>query len=154
MIQDEIEQLIKPSLEALGYVLWGTEYLIERRHAMLRVYIDKDLEGIAITDCERASRQISAVLDVSELIADAYHLEVSSPGIPRPLFSSWQYQRYLGQSVQIKLRKPDNLRKNMTGIIAGVTDSNLSLAVENDVYELSFSNIQKARLIDNEAHDE
>lgn len=145
MIQDEVEQLLKPSIEEMGYTLWGCEYLAQGIHSLLRVYIDKT-EGIGIEDCERVSRQVSALLDVEEPISGQYSLEVSSPGIPRPLFHGWQYAHYVGQNVQIKLFKPVAGVRKFSGIILSATEDAIILDLGNEQREFIFSNIVKANL--------
>ena len=145
MIQDKIEELIKPSIESMGYELWGTEYLAQGRHSLLRVYIDNE-NGIGISDCEKVSHQISALLDVEDPISGNYSLEVSSPGIPRPMFSKWQYERYINSPVQIKLFKPVDSKRKFTGIIAAVNDNILVLDVDGVKQDFIFSNIAKANL--------
>ena len=82
-----IADLLRPTVEALGVELWGVDQIGQGRSSVLRVYIDKGEEGISIDDCERVSRQISGILDVEEPIAGEYTLEVSSPGMDRPLFA-------------------------------------------------------------------
>jgi ribosome maturation factor RimP len=145
MVQDEIEALIQPTILAMGYVLWGLEYLAQGRHSLLRVYIDKE-GGIGIEDCERVSRQVSALLDVEDPISGNYSLEVSSPGIPRPLFNEGQYQQHVGQEVQIKLYKPIAGQRKWTGSIVSAEAGRLVLELEGTMQEFQFSNIVKANL--------
>lgn len=145
MIQREIEQLIQPSIESLGYILWGTEYKGQGQHSLLRIYIDRE-QGIGIHDCERVSRQVSALLDVSDPISGYYTLEVSSPGTPRPLFASWQYQAYIGHVVDIKLVRPEIKTRKFTGTILAADESTLSLSIEGETKAFLFSNIMKASL--------
>ncbi|AHE68243.1 ribosome maturation factor RimP [Legionella oakridgensis] len=146
MIQNEIERLINPVIDDMGYVLWGCEYLAQGKHALLRIYIDHE-DGIGIDDCERVSRQISALLDVEDPISGNYRLEVSSPGIPRPLFYNWQYQQYLGKDIHIKLLKPINGKRKFSGTIVAVNENGLILNINNEHQEFLISNIVKANLI-------
>ena len=146
MVQNEIEQLLKPTIESMGYQLWGCEYLAQGKHSLLRVYIDKD-DGIGIEDCQQVSHQVSALLDVEDPIPGNYSLEVSSPGIPRPLFSDWQYQRYTGQVVSLKVFKPISGKRKFTGIIVSANDSTLAIEVEGTLQDFLFSNIVKANLM-------
>ncbi|HBI21864.1 MAG TPA: ribosome maturation factor RimP [Legionella sp.] len=145
MIQREIEQLIQPTLDSMGYELWGCEYLAQGKHSLLRIYIDTAV-GIGMEDCEKVSRQISAILDVEDPISGNYSLEVSSPGIPRPLFHSRQYQRYMGLDVQIKLFKPVNTKRKFVGTIASADEQTLVLTIDNKQQDFLFSNIVKANL--------
>lgn len=145
MIQHDIEQLIKPSIESLGYELWGLEYLAQGKHSLLRVYIDK-ASGITLDDCEQVSLQVSALLDVEDLISGQFNLEISSPGIPRPLFYSNQYQRYVNHTVHIKLLKPVNKQRKFSGKIVTVNDDAVTLEIDDKMQEFLFSNIVKANL--------
>jgi len=145
MIQQEIEQLIRPSIESMGYELWGCEYLAQGKHSLLRIYIDKE-SGIGISDCEQVSRQVSAILDVEDPIPGNFSLEISSPGVPRPLFYGSQYPTFVGQDVQIKLFKPVGGKRKFSGTIVSADDSTLILAIGNEQREFLFSNIVKANL--------
>lgn len=145
MMQDELLELLSPTVTSMGYELWGCEYLSQGKHSLLRIYIDKP-DGIGIEDCQEVSKQISALLDVNDPIPGNYSLEVSSPGIPRPLFYSEQYERYIGQEVQLKTFKPVNGKRKTSGIIISVTDNTVVLDINNTHQELLFSNIVKANL--------
>jgi len=146
MIRDDIEQLLKPAIESMGYMLWGCEYLAQGKHSLLRVYIDKD-DGIGIEDCELVSHQVNALLDVEDPISGNYSLEVSSPGIPRPLFSHWQYQRYIGQFVQLKVFKPVAGVRKFMGTIVSADENTLILDVNDVKQDFLFSNVAKANLM-------
>jgi len=145
MMQNELEQLLSPIVTDMGYELWGCEYLSQGKHSLLRIYIDK-ADGIGIEDCQEVSKQVSALLDVEDPIPGNYSLEISSPGIPRPLFSSWQYQRYIGLPVQVKTFKPVNGKRKLLGTIVSASEISLVLAINNEHQELLFSNIVKASL--------
>lgn len=145
MIQQEIEQLVRPSIEAMNIELWGIEFLKQGRSGLLRIYIDKP-QGVVIDDCEQVSRQVSALLDVNDPIPGQYQLEISSPGIPRPLFYPEQFARFIGEEVRIRLNQPLDGRKNISGMIRAVEGETLVLA-EGDVdTPFLFSNITKAHL--------
>ena len=147
MIKDQIEELIKPVVEELGLMLWGIDYLSQGRHSLLRVYIDK-VNGVEVSDCEQASRQISATLDVEDPISGQYNLEVSSPGIPRPLFKSWQYEQYIGKKIDLRLYQPDENRRKWTGQIVSVNDQVVEVNVDETVKQFAFTNIVRAYLTD------
>lgn len=146
MIRNEIEAMLMPLVEDLGYEFWGCEYLSQGKHSLLRIYIDTE-DGINVEDCERVSKQISAYLDVEDPIPGNYSLEISSPGIPRPLFYKEQYKRYLGQDVQIKLFKPVNGSRKLKGTILDVSEDVLILQMGEEKIEIPFSHIVKANLI-------
>jgi ribosome maturation factor RimP len=145
MILQDIEQLVRPSIEEMGIEFWGAEYQRQGRSGFLRIYIDK-AEGVVVNDCERVSRQVSALFDVHEPIPGQYQLEVSSPGMPRPLFYSEQYTRYIGEEVQIRLNVPMDGRRNIVGMIKAVERDTLVLLEENIEHTFLFSNIMKAHL--------
>ena len=148
MIEAKIEQYLKPSVESMGYELWGCQYLSQGSRALLRIYIDK-ADGIGIEDCEAVSRCVAALLDVEDPISGQYQLEVSSPGIPRPLFYSWQYQRYVGEWVEIRLIKPIEEQRKFVGTIVSADADKLVLKVDETTREFPFSAIAKARLSTN-----
>ena len=106
-ITDKIEALINPVIVDMGYELVGIEYVASGKHSTLRIYIDSE-NGIGVDDCETVSRQISAIFDVEDPIASQYNLEVSSPGIERPLFHIGHYQRFLGHDIKLRLVRPIN----------------------------------------------
>lgn len=144
---ETLHAIINPAIALLGYELVGCELHRSGGRSLLRVYIDSD-KGVTLEDCERASRQISAVLDVEDPISGAYDLEVSSPGLNRPLFVLEHYQRFIGKPAKIRLRMPQQDRRNFTGKIAGVNDGIITLIGENgEVWELPFPNIEKGNLI-------
>ncbi|MBI2785691.1 MAG: ribosome maturation factor RimP [Legionella longbeachae] len=145
MMQDELEHLLAPAINDMGYELWGCEYLSQGRHSLLRIYIDK-ADGIGIDDCQLVSHQVSSILDVEDPIPGNYSLEVSSPGIPRPLFKSWQYQHYIEHEIQVKTYKPVGGKRKLIGTIVSVSDTSLVLRINNEDHELLFSNIVKANL--------
>ena len=145
MIQHDIEHLLRPSVISMGCEWWGCEFGQQGRHAFLRIYIDKS-PRVGIEDCEQVSRQVSALLDVHDIIPGEYRLEISSPGIPRPLFYPEQFQRYVGHTVQLKLNQPIAGRRKLSGVIVAASDTLLTLAVEDEQHEFLFSNIIKANL--------
>lgn len=146
MIKTDIQQLLQPIVTELGYQLWGCEYLAQGKHSLLRIYIDKE-DGIGVEDCAIVSREISALLDVEDPIQGNYSLEVSSPGIPRPLFYIEHYQQYLGNNVQLKLYKPVKGSRKMNGIIHAVQDGFITIQSGDENHDVQLSQIVKANLI-------
>ena len=102
---------------------------------MLRVYIDS-AAGIGLDDCSRVSRQLSGVLDVEDPIAGAYALEVSSPGLNRPLFTAAHFERFLGSPVRVKMRLPLQGRKRFTGILQAFGDGHMTLADQDQIWRI------------------
>lgn len=145
MIPEAIEALVRPSIEDMDLEFWGAEYQRQGRSGLLRIYIDKP-DGVVLDDCERVSRQVSALLDVHDPIQGQYQLEISSPGMPRPLFYPDQYARYLGDEVQIRLNVPVDGQRNRVGVIKAVERDALVLVEEGVEQTFLFSNIMKAHL--------
>jgi ribosome maturation factor RimP len=141
----QIQQLIQPVIEAMGYELFGIEYAAHGVNGLLRIYIERP-DGITLDDCAKVSEQISAILDVEEPIAGKYTLEVSSPGIERPLFTLAHFQRYVGHHVHIRTFAPIDNQRNFSGVIESVNENNIVLTVEGKVLSLPFESITKANL--------
>jgi len=140
-----IGKAIAPAIEAMGLELWGVEYLRQGRRATLRVFIDC-LSGVTIDDCERVSRQVGAILDVEDPIQGEYTLEVSSPGIDRPLFTPPQFERYLGAEVNIRLRVPLDGRRRFRGVIERVEADRIALLAEGGRLAMPHADIERAEL--------
>jgi ribosome maturation factor RimP len=142
-----ISDLIRPTVEALGVDLWGIEHLIQGKYSVLRVYIDKAGDGVTIEDCERVSRQISGIFDVEDPIPGEYTLEVSSPGMDRPLFTIAQFAQYVGSEATVKLRSPLDGRRKFKGLIQKVDADVVSLLVDGKEFALPALAIDKANLV-------
>ena len=143
----DLDKLFEPVVESMGYELVGVEFLGAGGYGTLRVYIDRD-SGVNLDDCAAISHQISGILDVEEPIKQAYDLEVSSPGIERPLFKLADFERYAGKTARIKLAVGLLGRKNFKGELQGVADSKLvTIEVDGEVFDLPYANIAKANLV-------
>lgn len=141
-----LQKLLEPAITALGYELVGIEYAGQGRGSVLRIYIDS-ANGISVDDCQRVSHQVSGVLDVEDPIQGRYALEVSSPGLDRPLFSVEHFERFVGHRAKIRLHTPLNGQRNFAGVLKAVDDGNVVI-VENEVaIALPLATIDKARLI-------
>ncbi|HIP81066.1 MAG TPA: ribosome maturation factor RimP [Leucothrix mucor] len=145
-MQTALDNLVKNTVEGLGFILWGYEYRPRSESALLRIFIEKE-DGISVDDCATVSRQIGAVLDVENLIPVAYILEVSSPGMDRVLFSQEQYQDYLGEKAKIRTRTPLNGRRNFLGKLQTVSESHVVIQVDNEDFEIPFEIIDRTRLV-------
>lgn len=145
-MQSQLTQLLEPVVESLGCELWGIEYRISGKKAHLIIYIDKD-ESVGIDDCERVSRQASSVLDVEDLIANEYTLEVSSPGMDRSLYKLDHYVTLAGMQIKIKLRVAYEGRKNFSGLLKGVEGDEVVLEVDKEEYLLPFELIDKSKVV-------
>ncbi|WP_305806072.1 ribosome maturation factor RimP [Stenotrophomonas sp. YIM B06876] len=150
----EIANLLGPTAKALGLDLLGVEYLPAPGGATLRLYIDVPLDEqperiINVDDCERVSREVSAQLDVEDPISGNYTLEVSSPGVDRPLFTLEQFQRHLGESAKVVLKLPQDGRRRLQGEIAAVDleQATVAFSVDGKPFVAAFDNIDKARIV-------
>ncbi len=144
---DQLVELLTPVVESLGCELWGLEYFTQGRHSTLRLYIDRPEIGVGLAECEAVSRQVSSVLDVEDPIAGEYTLEVSSPGMDRPLYTLEQFARYAGEQVEIKLRSAFEGRRKFKGILRGVEEDEVLVVVEDHEYMLPIELIDKANII-------
>lgn len=147
-VADKIETLINPVIVDMGYELVGIEYVASGKHSILRIYIDSEM-GIGVDDCEAVSRQISAILDVEDPITGQYNLEVSSPGIERPLFHIGHYQRFLGHNIKLRLVRPIDGQRKFMGAIGSVSETNnsIELVTELGPVVLDIELIEKANLV-------
>ena len=144
----ELNRIIEPAVVALGYELVGCELVSQPGGSLLRVYIDREHGGVGVDDCVAISRQVSAVLDVEDPLPGAYHLEVSSPGIDRPLFKLAHYQQYIGSYARIRLKVPIEGCRNLKAQIVAVMDGCIHLKMDQDkTVIVEFPEIDKANLV-------
>lgn len=145
-MQDKLAALITTTVMGLGYELWGYEYRPQKESALLRIFIDS-ADGITVEDCGRVSNQLSAALDVEDLIPVAYILEVSSPGLDRVLFTPEHYTRYLQEQIKVRTRLPVDKRRNFVGKLLEVNAQHISMQVEDKIIEIPFDLIDRGRLV-------
>ena len=145
-LEQRVMRLLEPTLSALGYELLGVEYLAQGKHSRLRLYIDAPA-GIGLEDCEKVSHQVSGVLDVDDPIKGQYSLEVSSPGLDRPLFRTEHYVRFAGQKVKLRLHQPRDGQRNFHGRITAVENGEIYISVDDgSQLAISIVDIDKANL--------
>jgi ribosome maturation factor RimP len=142
----KLNELLQPLVEELGYEFVGLEYNSNPKHAVLRIYIDHE-NGIGIEDCEVVSRETAALLDVKDPIRSHYNLEVSSPGLDRPLFTPAHYQAFTGRQAQINLFAPQDGRRKFSGPILGADENSVRIEQEGVEVTLDLDNIAKAKLV-------
>ena len=145
-LEQKLQEMLQGAVEDLGYELWGIECQRAGRFMTVRLFIDKE-GGVGVDDCADVSRQVSAILDVEDPIADKYNLEVSSPGLDRPLFTLEQFQRYVGEDIAVHLRIPVLDRRKWQGKLEKIENDMLTLIVDGQEQVLIFGNIQKANVI-------
>lgn len=146
VMRERLEQMLEPVLNSLGYELVLLEYSPSPKNAMLRLYIDAPA-GITLEDCERASKEVSGALDVEDPIRSAYRLEVSSPGLDRPLVKPAHFERFLNHQARVQLLAPKDGRRRFVGFIRGVDATQIKLETAEGMFELALSDIERARLV-------
>jgi len=143
---EKLHRPIEAAVQSLGYELVGIEYHPRGRSSLLRVYIDAP-DGVNVDDCERASRQISSALDVDDPIPGQYMLEVSSPGLDRPLFTAEHFQRFSGSRVKLRVSPPLDGRRNFSGVLVGMRDDAVVVVEDDEEVAVPLQNIEQARLV-------
>jgi len=143
---EHLVNLIEPIVEGLGYECVGIEYNPHPKNGLLRVYVDTE-NGVLLEDCSKVSHQLSGMLDVEDPISDNYQLEVSSPGTERPLFKIAQFEQFIGSTVTINVFKPIGNRRKLVGIIGQVEGDIVTLQQNEQVIEIPFQAMSKARLV-------
>jgi ribosome maturation factor RimP len=144
-LRDKLIALTEPLLGQLGYELVDLEFVPGRSQATVRVFIDRP-EGVGLEDCERASHELSALLDVEDPVPVAYTLEVSSPGLDRVLRTPAHFQRFVGERIWLELRVAREGRRRYTGQLEALTDDGIELNVDGAMVSVPFAEIGRARL--------
>ena len=148
----QLENLLEPVVSSMDYEFVGLEYQSQGRHSILRIYIDTE-QGVGVDDCAKVSRQLSAVLDVEDPIASEYSLEISSPGLNRPLFKVAHYAQFVGEQVKFKTNRPqrENGQRKFKGTICGVEDNNIVFEIEDKkedmILTIAFADIESAHIV-------
>ena len=145
-LEQNLQEMLQGAVEDLGCELWGIECQHAGRFMTVRLFIDKE-GGVTVDDCADVSRQVSAILDVEDPIADKYNLEVSSPGLDRPLFTLPQFERYIGQDISVHLRIPVMERRKWQGKLERIENDMVTLIVDGQEQVVVFGNIQKANVV-------
>lgn len=145
-ILSAVTELLEPALEGMGYELVEVEYLCERGRWLLRLYIDQE-KGITLDDCAAVSREIGDVLDSRDLIPHGYVLEVSSPGLNRPLRKEKDFEKRIGRKMRVRMAAPVQGRRNFVGTLTDFRDRILFLEVDRQTFALPWSEVEKAHLI-------
>ncbi|GJM06610.1 MAG: ribosome maturation factor RimP [marine bacterium B5-7] len=138
--------LLQTASETVALSLWGHEFVQEDGQRILRVYVDKP-GGVDLDDCARASRQMSRLLDVEEALEGRFNLEVSSPGIERPLFNVAQYTQFLGEMIAIKTQEPLDKRRRFKGVLRTVDETQVTMDIDGQSFTIPFAMIDKAHAV-------
>ncbi|MEM1244140.1 MAG: ribosome maturation factor RimP [Pseudomonadota bacterium] len=144
-VNKQLDDRLQQAVAAAGYEYVGSEIVNYDNNSLIRIYIDAP-NGVTITDCEIVTKQVSYLLDVDEPFAGSYRLEVSSPGLARPLFKLEQYQRFIGQVVKLKLRHLVDGKRNYKGKLIAVNGTNIVIEIEQKHYTLEYTDVDKANL--------
>ena len=145
MLRDTLAARLAPLVEGLGYELWELEYSPGRGNGFLRLYIDA-AAGITLDDCERVSRAVSEVLDAEDPIPGQYTLEVSSPGLERPLRSAAHFARFVGEAVSVETVQPLEGRRRFKGRLAAAGAGTVEVEVDGRRWTLPLGGIRRAHL--------
>jgi ribosome maturation factor RimP len=146
VMRADMQDLLEPGAEALGFEVLAVELTGSPGQSVLRVYIDGP-EGVTVDDCAAASQQFSAILDVEDPIAGKYVLEVSSPGLDRPLTRVKHFQAVVGQQVRVRTNEAVAGRKRFRGELRSVDSEDLEMVVDGEVYRIPLASVAKARLV-------
>ncbi len=142
----QLRKVLEAGVQGQGFELVEVELSGTGRHTLLRVYIDSPA-GVTVDDCARVSNQLSAILDVEDLIDGRYTLEVSSPGLDRPLVTPEDFTRFTGEMIKVRLGQPLSGRKNFKGRLIAVAPEHVVLGLDGETLDVAFDRIEKARLI-------
>ena len=142
----EVQGVVEPILQSEGFELVDLEYQRESQGWVLRIYLDREGGGITLDDCTAVSHEVGAVLEVKDLIPNSYVLEVSSPGLTRPLKKPQDFNKFRNRMVKIKLFEPLEGRKNFKGTLLGLEENKVRVEVEQKIFELPLERIAKANL--------
>jgi ribosome maturation factor RimP len=143
---EDLDKIIEPVVKGFGCELWGFDYRAFNNSALLRVYIDKE-DGVTLGDCASVSHQLSGVLDVENLIDVAYTLEVSSPGIERPLLKLDHYRMFVGERVKLRLKWPVEEQRNFVGILRSTDEERIKLMLGDREVQIPVEAISRGRLL-------
>lgn len=144
---NKLQHMVESVVTALGYELVGVEYLPRGGAALVRIFIDVAGRGITVDDCEKVSHQVSGAFEVEDPIAGPYTLEVSSPGLDRPLFSAAHFASYIGRDARVRLHAPLEGRRNFRGTIISVEGDEVRMSVDGVEFSLPVSSVEKANLV-------
>jgi ribosome maturation factor RimP len=145
MTQDELVELLEPTIERLGYELSDLDARFGGQNGLIRIYIDK-AEGIGLDDCEKVSHAVSALLDVEDPVPGQYNLEVSSPGSDRTLTKPDHFERFTGEMVNVQMRFPIDGRRRFRGKLLSADEEHIVVEVDGEPHTLTMATIDTARL--------
>lgn len=145
-VEQSVQELIEPAAKSFGLELVLVQYRRESSGWILRILVDRP-GGVSIDDCAELSREVSSLLDVEDLIPGAYRLEVSSPGLDRPLVRPEDFERFAGKLVTLRTLVPVDGRRNFKGTLDGLQGDSVVIRIDEESYEIEFAQIEKANLV-------
>ena len=143
---EKLQVLFEPTVQSENCELWGIEYISQGKHSILRVFIDAE-EGVTVENCAAVSHQLSGMLDVHDPISGEYSLEVSSPGMERPLFLPKQYHDYIGECISVRTSRPFQNQRKFTGILINAGEREITITENGSEVTLPYSAILKSHLV-------
>lgn len=143
---NDLTELLHSAVESIGYELLGVEYIAQGKHSVLRLYINHE-NGINVDDCAKVSHQVSGILEVEDPIASQYALEVSSPGLERPLFTLQHFKQFVGRVISMKCHVGIDGRRKFKGELKSINDNQITIDVDGQSYTVDFDDIDKANLV-------
>jgi len=146
MTSDELQKVLEPAIERLGYELTDLEVRLGGQGGLLRLTIDKP-DGIDLDDCEKVSHAVSALLDVEDPVPGNYNLEVSSPGLDRKLTKVEHFQRFEGETLKVTMRFPIEGRRRFRGKLVSSNEENIVVEVDGESHSLPLTMLDTARLV-------
>jgi ribosome maturation factor RimP len=146
-LTDQIAALVQPTLESMGYALVQVKFMDGNKSKTLQIMAERPDGTMGLDDCTAVSRQVSAMLDVEDIIPGEYRLEISSPGIDRPLVKLADYRAYIGHAAKIDTALPIDGRKRFSGPLKAVEGESVVITVDNRDHSLPFADIAAAKLV-------
>lgn len=146
-IEKKIETIIEPTITDLGLEIVKVSFINDERNTLQILLERLDRDNIGVDDCAKASRAVSAILDVEDPISSEYVLEVSSPGIARPLTKLEHFDRFAGHEAKLETTEMMNGRKRFRGTLKGIKDNKVLINVENEEFQISIDSLLKAKLV-------
>lgn len=143
---DQIRSSLEPIVSDLGCELVDVKLVTEHGRAILRVFIDKE-GGLQVGDCQKVSREIDTLLDVESGIRDRYDLEVSSPGLDRPLVKEADFSKFAGKKISLKTKTPIDGRQNYKGLLHGIEERRIRMTIDGKEYQIPFEQVERAKVV-------
>ncbi len=141
-----IRVIVEPILGALGFELVDLRFLTEHGRRILRLFVDRE-GGISVGDCQRVSREIETVLEVEGVVRERYDLEVSSPGLDRPLTKEEDFRRFIGRQAFLKTREAIEGRRHYKGVLKGLEEGNVVMEIDKKDYRIPLGLVERAHLV-------